>query len=98
MKVWAPRRPSSPWLVWCDGRIHELAPGAMAMIPKGDPAHLRCVGPAHGRMLTTVVPGSLDDFFIEIEAKRFKLPDDIEQLVALAARHGHEFIGPPLSD
>ena len=84
--------------VWYDGRIHELGPGAMAMIPKGTPHTFRCVGPSDGRMLTTVVPGGMDDFFIEIATKGFKLPDDLEQLVALGARHGHEFIGPPLGD
>jgi mannose-6-phosphate isomerase-like protein (cupin superfamily) len=82
--------------VWCDGRIHELEPGALAMIPKGMPHTFRCVGPTRGRMLTTVVPGGLDDFLIEIEARNFKLPDDLEQLMALGARYGHEFVGPPL--
>jgi mannose-6-phosphate isomerase-like protein (cupin superfamily) len=84
--------------VWCDGRTYELAPGAMALIPKGTPHTFRCVGPTPGRMLTTVVPGGLDDFFIEIETRGFKLPGDLAQLVALGARHGHEFIGPPLGD
>lgn len=45
--------------VWCDGRTYELGPGAMAMVPKGTPHAFRCLGPAHGRMLTTVVPGGL---------------------------------------
>jgi mannose-6-phosphate isomerase-like protein (cupin superfamily) len=84
--------------VWTAGRIHELGPGAMAMIPTGTPHTFRCVGPSPGRMLTTVVPGGLDDFFIEIEAQGFELPRDLERLVALGARHGHEFIGPPLGD
>jgi hypothetical protein len=47
-------------------------------------------------MLTTVVPGGLDDFLIEIAARNFRLPEDLAQLMALGARHGHEFIGPPL--
>jgi hypothetical protein len=47
-------------------------------------------------MLTTVVPGGLDEFFIDIESRGLKLPADLEQLVALGARAGHEFIGPPL--
>ena len=84
--------------LWCDGQIHELGPGAMALIPKGRPHAFRCIGPAHGRMLTAVVPGGLDDFFIEIEAKGLRLPDDFEQLVALGASHGYEFVGPPLGD
>jgi mannose-6-phosphate isomerase-like protein (cupin superfamily) len=84
--------------VWFDDTIHDLGPGAMAMIPKGMPHAFRCVGPGHGRMLTTVVPGGLDDFFIEIEAKGLKLPEDLEQLVALGASHGYEFVGPPLGD
>ena len=45
--------------------------------PQGHAAHFRCMGPAPGRMLTTVVPGGLDDFFIEIESRGFKLPDDL---------------------
>ena len=84
--------------VWIDGHFHELGPGAMAMVPKGTPHAFRCLGPSHGRMLTTVVPGGMDDFLIEIEARGFKLPDDLEQLVALGARYGHEFVGPPLDD
>jgi mannose-6-phosphate isomerase-like protein (cupin superfamily) len=84
--------------VWIAGASHELGPGAMAMVPKGTPHAFRCLGPDHGRMLTTVVRGGLDDFFIEIERRGFKIPDDLEQLVALGARHGHEFIGPPLGD
>jgi mannose-6-phosphate isomerase-like protein (cupin superfamily) len=84
--------------VWADGRLYQLEPGAMAMIPKGTPHAFRCMGPAHGRMLTTVVPGGLDDFFIEIETRGYKLPDDLAQLVALGKRYGHEFIGPPLGD
>jgi mannose-6-phosphate isomerase-like protein (cupin superfamily) len=82
--------------VWFEDKIHELGPGAMAMIPKGMPHAFRCIGPGHGRMLTTVVPGGLDEFFIDIESRGLKLPADLEQLVALGARAGHEFIGPPL--
>jgi hypothetical protein len=33
-----------------------------------------------------------------IEASRFKLPDQMAQLLELGTRHGHEFVGPPLSD
>jgi mannose-6-phosphate isomerase-like protein (cupin superfamily) len=84
--------------VWCDGRTYVLGPGAMAMVPKGTPHAFRCLGPGHGRMLTTVVPGGLDDFFIEVEARGFTLPDDMAQLLELGRRHGHEFIGPPLSE
>ena len=49
-------------------------------------------------MLTTVIPGGLDEFFIEVEIVRFKLRDDLKQLIALGARDGHESIGPPLGD
>jgi mannose-6-phosphate isomerase-like protein (cupin superfamily) len=82
--------------VWIDGRTYELRPGAMAMVPKGTPHTFRCLGPAHGRMLTTVVPGGMDDFLIQVETRGFKLPDDLEQLIALGAQYGHEFVGPPL--
>jgi mannose-6-phosphate isomerase-like protein (cupin superfamily) len=85
------------YLVWCDGRSYELGPGAAAMVPKGMPHAFRCLGPDHGRMLTTVVPGGLDDFMLEVEAKGFKIPDDMAQLVEMAASHGHAFIGPPLA-
>jgi mannose-6-phosphate isomerase-like protein (cupin superfamily) len=84
------------YCVWCDGRSYELGPRAMAMVPKGTPHTFRCLGPSHGRMLTTTVPGGLDDFMIE--ASRFKLPDQMAQLLELGTRHGHEFVGPPLSD
>jgi hypothetical protein len=56
-----------------------------------------CLGPGHGRILTTVVPGGLDDFMAEVETKGFKIPQDIQQLMEMAASHGHAFIGPPLT-
>jgi hypothetical protein len=33
----------------------------------------------------------------EVEAKAFKIPQDIQQLMEMAASHGHAFIGPPLT-
>ena len=82
--------------VWCDGQLFELAPGGLAMIPKGRPHTFQCIGPTPGRMLTTVVPGGLDDFFIEVEARGFDLPKDLPQLIELGRQHGHSFVGPPL--
>lgn len=83
--------------VWCDGRTYDLESGGVAMVPKGMPHAFLCLGPGPGRMLTTVVPGGLDDFMIEVEQGGFKIPQDMQKLLALGASHGHEFIGPPLS-
>jgi mannose-6-phosphate isomerase-like protein (cupin superfamily) len=84
--------------VWCDGRTYDLGPGGVAMVPKGMPHAFRCLGPGPGRMLTTVVPGGLDDFMVEVETRGFKIPQDMQQLMELATSHGHAFIGPPLTD
>ena len=84
--------------IWLGDKEVTVKPGDLVVIPKGTPHAFRCMGPTPGRMLTTVVPGGLDDFFIEIETRGFKLPQDLEQLVALGKRYGHEFIGPPLGD
>jgi hypothetical protein len=70
----------------------------MAMTPPRPPHTYRRVGPSPARILPTVVPRGLDDYHIEIEAQAFDLPRDLERLVALGARYGHEFIGPPLGD
>jgi hypothetical protein len=48
-------------------------------------------------MLTTVVPGGLDDFMAEVESKGFRIPQDMQQMMDIAASHGHAFIGPPLT-
>ncbi len=82
--------------VWCDARTYDLDPGGFAMIPKGMPHAFLCLGPEPGRMLTTVVPGGLDDFMVEVEAKGYRIPEDMQPLMELAASHGHAFIGPPL--
>jgi mannose-6-phosphate isomerase-like protein (cupin superfamily) len=83
--------------VWCDGRTYDLDPGGVAMVPKGMPHAFLCLGPGPGRMLTTVVPGGLDDFMVEVESHGFKIPQDMQQLMEMAVSHGHEFIGPPLT-
>ncbi|MEM7024587.1 MAG: cupin domain-containing protein [Pseudomonadota bacterium] len=82
--------------IWCDGRTYDLDPGGVAMVPKGMPHAFRSLGPGTGRMLTTVVPGGLDDFMVEVETRGFEIPRDLQKLMEMGASHGHAFIGPPL--
>jgi len=79
----------------CEETTLELGPGGAVSIPAGARHAFRNVGGHEARLLITVTPGGLDDFFREVERRRLG-PDDMDAVTTLAARHNLEFVGPPI--
>jgi len=79
-----------------------LGPGAFVNAPRGVPHTFRVSGPGPARWLVTSAPAGFEAFVREYgePAARDELPvlegpPDVERLVATAARHGIEILGPP---
>lgn len=43
-----------------------------------------------------LTPGGFEDFFAEMAAGEFSIPDDMPAILAAAGRHNLRFTGPPL--
>jgi mannose-6-phosphate isomerase-like protein (cupin superfamily) len=79
-----------------------LGPGDFLNAPRGVPHTFRVTSATPARMLVTSAPARFDAFVREFAtpAERDELPvldgpPDVERLVATAARHGVEILGPP---
>ena len=81
---------------WLEGQIFRRGPGETAFIPRGREHTFRVVGDRPGRHLLILTPGGFEGFFAEMARGGFRIPEDMAQVGASAARHGLRFTGPPL--
>jgi len=71
-----------------------LSEGGMVFLPRGVPHTFRNVGDTPGRLLNTVTPGGLEDFFREIHALPKDRPPERALVAEIAARYGLRFLPP----
>jgi mannose-6-phosphate isomerase-like protein (cupin superfamily) len=88
--------------LWAGEQETVLGPGEFLNAPRGVPHTFRVTSAEPARMLVTSAPARFDAFVRELgsPAPRDELPvvdgpPDVERLVATAARHGVEILGPP---
>ena len=80
-----------------DGQEIYAGAGATVFAPRGSRHTFQNIGSTYGRMVTTVVPGGLDDFFEEADAAapRGTVPDPAK-MFPIFEKYGLELLGPPL--
>jgi quercetin dioxygenase-like cupin family protein len=83
----------------------RAGPGDILLAPKGVPHTYRAESPTGGRFLTVTARGDFERFVLALgrPAERADLPppaapspEAIKALTEVAAKHGIEFVGPPL--
>jgi quercetin dioxygenase-like cupin family protein len=79
---------------WCGDRVWDGGVGATVLLPRGIPHTFQAVGDAPARLLGVVTPGGFEEFFVQVDARRLRLPDDAAALKALAADLGFEITAP----
>jgi quercetin dioxygenase-like cupin family protein len=79
---------------WIDGQTGPVHAGDSVFLPRGVPHTFRVLGERPGRNLTILVPGGLEEFFVEAAAADLRDPTQMAAVAALAARYGIEFRGP----
>jgi mannose-6-phosphate isomerase-like protein (cupin superfamily) len=62
--------------------------GAFVFLPRGLPHTFLGVGPGAARVLILLLPGGLEELFLETDAERVH---------AVLRKHGVEIVGPPLA-
>lgn len=81
---------------WLEGVTFTRGPGETAFIPKGREHTLRAIGDQPSRHLVILTPGGFEEFFNEMAAGQYRIPEDMDAVNASAARHHLTFTGPPL--
>ena len=81
--------------VWRGDTVIDMGPGVAYAIPKGVTHTFKNVSDIPARILVTLVPGGLEGFFEEVDARGLGLPDDQAAVEALARDFGMEILGPP---
>lgn len=80
-----------------DGRTFELKPGAFITLPKGSLHTFKNIGTTTAKMLITVNPAGLEQFFAEVghgTQEEPVTPAAVEKLVAIASKYGLEIRVP----
>lgn len=82
---------------WLAGERHLRGPGETVFIPRGMEHTFRILGDAPSRHLIIMTPGGFEEFFVEMAAGQFRIPQEMPAIEESAARHNLSFTGPPLS-
>lgn len=78
------------------GRLRR-GPGGTAFIPRGTEHTFRVTSPVPSRHLVILTPGGFEGFFAEMARGGYRIPGDMAEIAAVAARYALEFTGPPLA-
>ena len=79
------------------GVVHEFKAGDVAFIPKGTVHAFKNVGETRGRLRYVFSPAlTIEEMFREFYAAMQAGEMNMEIMAVISAKHGQEFVGPPL--
>jgi quercetin dioxygenase-like cupin family protein len=81
---------------WLEGQSFTKEAGEAIFIPRGREHTFRVTDAGPSRHLVILTPGGFEGFFAEMAQGGFRIPEDMEQVGASAARHSLRFTGPPI--
>lgn len=83
-------------LFWLEGETFERGPGTAVFVPRGKEHTFQVIGDEPSRHLVILTPPGFENFFCEMAAGGFLIPQDMDAIEESAARHSLRFTGPPL--
>ena len=83
------------FVFWFDGKTFIKSAGETAFVPRGH-EHTFRVGDEPSRSLIILTPSGFEGFFVQMAQGNFRIPEDKDQIGAIAAQHSLRFTGPPL--
>lgn len=84
-------------VVEVDGERSKIAAGSAAFLPRGVPHTFANLSNRVVRTLIAATPGGIEHFFAKVEPLVTQEEPDMTDVIATAAAHGVEVVGPPLS-
>ncbi len=76
--------------------LRDVSPGDFAFFPRGVAHTYARIGDSPGRLLVLTTPGGYEAFFRDVDQLCAAGPPEIPAVEAVAAKHGIEFVGPPI--
>lgn len=80
-----------------DGERTTVKAGSTAFLPRDVPHAFANLSEQTVRTLVVVTPGGLEHFFAEVEPLAMQEEPEMSAILAVAAEHGVEVVGPPLT-
>ena len=85
------------FVVEIDGEVHQMAPGDVAVVPRGAVHAFKNVGSTPGRLRYLFSPAlTIEDMFRSFYEALEAGSLDMDSMARIATEHGQEFVGPPL--
>lgn len=78
------------------GKRFSLSPGQAAFVPRGVDHTFRVTSDKPSRHLIILTPGGFEGFFAEMAKHQYKIPEDMEPILAAGKKYHLDFTGPPL--
>jgi mannose-6-phosphate isomerase-like protein (cupin superfamily) len=86
------------YLIEVEGTQTVVGPGGSAFAPRGTVHTFQNISSGNGRLVVVAQPGGIDLFFTELAQAIKDMPvPDIPAVIPIFARHGLEFLGPPIA-
>ena len=82
--------------VWIEGVETIADPGESVFIPRGKEHTFKVIGDEPSRHLVILTPGGFEGFFEDMAKGQCRIPEDMPEIEASAAKHHMSFTGPPL--
>ncbi len=76
----------------CNGERTVGGPGTVARLPRGVAHRFKNIGAGPGRLLITLTPAGLEEFFAEVGGLTAEQQADHPRLLEIAGRYGLEFV------
>ncbi|MBY5413104.1 cupin domain-containing protein [Rhizobium leguminosarum] len=83
---------------WVEGDRFTKKAGETVFVPRGMEHTFRVIGGMPSRHLVILTPGGFEDFFADMAAGKFQIPQDMNRIAESAGRHHLRFTGPPLGN
>jgi quercetin dioxygenase-like cupin family protein len=77
------------------GEVVRASAGATVHMPRNTPHAFTIIGDVPAKMLIMLIPAGLERYFEELSQLPPNEPPDMEQVVAISARYGIEFLSAP---
>jgi quercetin dioxygenase-like cupin family protein len=81
---------------WVAGKTFARGPGETAYIPRGVEHTFRVSGDGESRHILILTPGGFEGFFVEMAREGYRIPENMGEIVEVAARYHLTFTGPPI--
>ncbi|MFC4671196.1 dimethylsulfonioproprionate lyase family protein [Seohaeicola nanhaiensis] len=82
---------------WLEGETFRRGAGSTVFVPRGKEHTFRVVGPEPSRHLVLLTPGGFEGFFVEMARRKYRIPQDMTEVIQVAQAYRMDFTGPPLA-